>query len=81
MSKFIKNEDFEQKRLTLLLVDLLHEENSESFLIKDLFEEMMYLFREDFSEDSSDSILVALLQGFSRHLFCVGYLYFQHSMA
>ena len=63
MSKFIKNEDFEQKRLTLLLVDLLHEENSDSFLIKDLFEEMIYLFRGDFSEDSSDSILVALLQG------------------
>jgi len=64
MSKFIKNEDFEQKRLTLLLVDLLHEDNSDSFLIKDLFEEMIYLFREDFSEDSSDSILVALLQAF-----------------
>jgi len=74
MSKFIKNEDFEQKRLTLLLVDLLHEENSDSFLIKDLFEEMIYLFREDFSEDSSDSILVALLQGMHHYLFgeCVG---------
>ena len=68
MSKFIKNEDFEQKRLTLLLVDLLHEENSDSFLIKDLFEEMIYLFREDFSEDSSDSILVALLQGLRHDL-------------
>lgn len=74
MSKFIKNEDFEQKRLTLLLVDLLHEENSDSFLIKDLFEEMIYLFREDFSEDSSDSILVALLQGMHHHSSgkCVG---------
>ena len=74
MSKFIKNEDFEQKRLTLLLVDLLHEENSDSFLIKDLFEEMIYLFREDFSEDSSDSILVALLQGMHHNLSskCVG---------
>ena len=71
MSKFIKNDDFEQKRLTLLLVDLLHEESSDSFLIKDLFEEMVYLFREDFSEDSSDSILVALLQGLFDCLQCV----------
>ena len=63
IAQFIKNSDPEQKRLAMLLVTLLIEDHSDKLKLDDMFDEIYELFIEEYTDDSTDAILLALLQG------------------
>ena len=62
----MKNRDPEQKRLALLLVNLLIDDHSDKIQLGEMFDEIYELFVEEYSDDSTDAILIALLQAFQQ---------------
>ena len=65
IAQFAKNHDPEQKRLALLLVRLLAEEHADQIKLDDMFDDIYELFIEEYTEDATDALLIALLQGIS----------------
>ena len=63
IAQFAKNRDTEQKRLALLLVRLLTEEHGDKIKLDEMFDEIYELFIEEYTDDSRDALLIALLQG------------------
>ena len=60
---YSKNQDPEQKRLALLLVTLLIDDHADHMKLEDIFDQVYELFVEEYTDDSTDALLIALLQG------------------